>query len=335
VLLKTIFENGKTAYSGTPKKIFEQADGTFLVVLEVHGRMLLTRLLANGVMDTAFATKGYSESVSFGAPFIAALQADGKVLMAGASADMYTGLPADFKVARMNSDGTLDHTFGGGVVLTDFGFASDVPYAITVQQDGKIVVAGSSAEEINKDSAFSLVRYNANGTEDHTFGHLGKVLTRFDFRALASAMTIDSAGNILVAGTAYKDGSDDDIVLVRYTDDGGLDSAFGESGKLVIELENTNEAARGVVVDSHNRIIIAGTSSKEFKSVYTLIRCTDAGVLDTAFNNTGIVRASFDNGYHKVNALLVQRDDKIIIAGSEIGYKPEDGSSSRLAVLAL
>jgi uncharacterized delta-60 repeat protein len=331
-VVKTVFENSKIGFSGTPQKIFEQADGTFLVVLEVHGRMLLTRLLANGAMDTAFATKGYSESVSFGGPFIAAMQADGKVLMAGASADVYTGLPADFKVARLNNDGTLDQTFGGGVVLTDFGFASDVPYAIAVQPDGKIIVAGTATEDINRDGTVALVRYNADGTEDDSFGYHGKVITRFNFRALASAMTIDSTGKILVAGTAYTDGSDDNIFLARYTEEGVWDDAFGENENLVIELDHTNEAASGVEVDSYNRIIVAGTSSKTFNSVYTIIRCTDAGVLDSAFNNTGIVRASFDNAYNKVNALLVQKDDNIIIAGSDMGYNPEHGSTTRLAV---
>jgi uncharacterized delta-60 repeat protein len=272
-------------------------------------------------------------AVAFGSPYTAAIQADGKVLLCGPSSYVYPGLQADFKIVRLNSDGSLDNTFGsGGVVLTNLGYAADVPNTINIQHDGKIVVAGTVSKDINYDGAFALVRYNADGSLDETFGNFGKLFMGFTFRVLGTAMTIDSAGKILMAGTAYTNGSDGDIALVRFTGEGKLDNAFGQSGLLIIAQENTNEAASGLAIDGHGRIIVAGTSSMGGNSVYFVMRCTDAGVLDTDFNNTGIVRAPFNNVSNKINALLVQKDDKIILGGSEFGFRPEDGQFSRFAV---
>ena len=108
----------------------------------VSGTFGLVRYLPSGTLDTSFGAGG-RVTLNFGGRFESlrsvALQADGKIVVAGGSVN---GLFNDFAVARFNSNGTLDTSFGtGGKVLTDFGVSAQAE-SVAVQQDGKIVVSG-------------------------------------------------------------------------------------------------------------------------------------------------------------------------------------------------
>ncbi|MFN7629125.1 MAG: hypothetical protein ACK5PZ_20040, partial [Pirellula sp.] len=124
-----------------------------------------TFLSGDGIVSTAIGTGndlGYSVT----------LQPDGKFLVAGFSA----GSTNDFAIARYNADGSLDAGFGnGGKVTTPIGTSTDQAGSITLQADGKIVVGGYAMIGTNND--FALVRYNADGTLDTSFGSSGIVTT--------------------------------------------------------------------------------------------------------------------------------------------------------------
>lgn len=93
------------------------------------------------------------------------MQPDGKILVAGSS---NSGSDWDFALARYNADGSLDTSFGGGIVATAVGLSDDKGRGVAVQTDGKILVAGFSRSGINYD--FALVRYNVDGSLDTGFG---------------------------------------------------------------------------------------------------------------------------------------------------------------------
>ena len=102
-----------------------------------------------------------------------AIQSDGKIVVAG---DVDNGSNDDFAVARYNADGSLDTTFDGdGKVTTAIGTAEIDAYAVAIQADGKIVVAGDAYN--GSDNDFAVVRYNADGSLDTTFDGDGKVTT--------------------------------------------------------------------------------------------------------------------------------------------------------------
>src|SRR6185295_9692863 len=95
-------------------------------------------------------------------------------------------------------------TFGlGGVTVTDFANTDDIAFAIAIQSDGKIVVAGHSDTGPTL-SDFALARYNADGSLDSSFGVGGKVLTDFenDYDT-AFGVAIQSDGKIVAAGRAF------------------------------------------------------------------------------------------------------------------------------------
>jgi uncharacterized delta-60 repeat protein len=138
-----------------------------------------------------------------------AIQGDGKIVAAG-----FAGSDFDFALARYNTDGSLDTTFGGdGKVTTDFAGSGsrDEAHAVAIQGDGKIVAAGLAV--VSGIFDFALARYNTDGSLDTIFSGDGKVTTDFagDFD-VANGVVIQANGRIVAAGFAG-----DDFGLARYT----------------------------------------------------------------------------------------------------------------------
>jgi uncharacterized delta-60 repeat protein len=181
----------------------------------------LVRYNTDGSLDGAFGAGGtvltdFSGSGSSDDALAVAVRSDSKIVAAGYS---YVGDQPDFALAGYNPDGTLDGTFGtGGKVLTDFSGngSSDQAFALAIQGDGKIVVAGYS--DANGSGDFAFARYSADGGLDGTFGTGGKVLTDFSGNGsgdTAFALAIQGDGKIVVAG--YSDaGVSTDFALARY-----------------------------------------------------------------------------------------------------------------------
>jgi uncharacterized delta-60 repeat protein len=96
----------------------------------------------------------------------------------------------------------------------------DKATAVTLQPDGKIIVAGES------DRGFALVRYQSNGRLDATFGVEGKVRTALGTDG-ASALALQADGKIVVIGKVYQEYTGVDYGVLRYNADGGLDEGFG------------------------------------------------------------------------------------------------------------
>src|SRR5262249_9448672 len=130
-----------------------------------------------------------------------AIQADGKMVVAGFSQNLQNPANTDFALTRYNPDGSLDITFGtGGKVTTDFGSTSDKALGVATQADGKIVAAGESVDASNV-SRFALARYNPDGSLDTGFDGDGKVTTdvgsSFGEYAVANAVAIEADGTIV------------------------------------------------------------------------------------------------------------------------------------------
>ena len=159
----------------------------------------------------------------------------------------------DFGVVRYTPDGTPDPGFGtGGIVKTDILGGGDQANAVAVQPDGKIVVAGFATRN-GIDSDFALVRYNADGTLDPSFGTDGIVTTDLGTRGDdARAIAIQPDGRIVVAGTP-----DEDIALARYTTGGTLDATFGHGGTTITDL-GSEDVANGVALTPDGHIAVAG-----------------------------------------------------------------------------
>ena len=285
-----------------------QTDGKIVAAGKRGGDFAVARYNADGSLDTSFSSDG-KVTTDFGTTFEAArgvaVQSDGKIVAAGYTG---SGSATDFAVARYNADGSLDTSFSSdGKVTTAIGSASDIAWAMALQSDGKILVAGSSNNGTNND--FALVRYNANGTLDTSFSGDGKVTTAIGSGASSAAgMALQSDGKIVLAGYV---GFRDDFALARYNTDGSLDTSFSSDGKVITDGGGTLDAANAVTVQSDGKIVAAG----HINSLTTLgmIRYTSAGALDTSFGTGGKLTAS---GTLAANAVAMHRGDGIVVASS-------------------
>jgi uncharacterized delta-60 repeat protein len=191
---------------------------------QTTGEFALARYSADGLPDPGFGTGGkVTTNFSAGWDSIAnvGFRPNGDIVAAGVTNFAWDGIHGDFALARYHADGSLDPSFGtSGKVITDFTGGSDYTSSCVLQTDGKIVVAGSANYTLVDGKAdFALVRYNANGSLDSTFGSGGKVTTDFaggeDF---AGNVALAADGKIVAVGWATVNGSPD-VALARYEND--------------------------------------------------------------------------------------------------------------------
>lgn len=332
--LDTTFDAGGSAtldFSANQDSAFAlavQPDGMILVAgLTKNGSnadFALARLKADGTPDLTFGAAG-KVTTDFGAnEFInaIALQSDGKIVAAGASGAGSPGLgpfrptlpSGHFRLARYNSDGSIDSTFGtGGTVTTPVSGSNDAAHTVALQFDGKIVAAGFSFNGTNND--FALVRYNPDGSLDSAFGTAGQVITPIGIgEDQILSLTIQADGKILAAGVA-SNGLNNDFALVRYNSNGTLDAAFGTGGKVTTDFSGTDDAGGSLTIQSDGRIVMAG-SSKGTNDNFALARYHSDGTLDSTFGTGGKVTTDIGIGDDVATSVAIQpQEGKIVAAG--------------------
>ncbi len=281
----------------------------------------LVRYNPNGSLDNTFDTDGivYTDiSTATDEAYSIAIQSDGKILVAGNTPYVLSGFFGEiFALVRYNLDGSLDATFDGdGIVTTDLGYnQNSTAYSIAIQNDGKILIGGTSDEN------FGLVRYNSNGSLDSTFSGDGIVTTSINNNNThhAFSIAIQNDGKILVAGDTNFSSSQVIFSLVRYNSDGSLDNSFDNDGKVTTPFvtnptSSTTSSAKSIVIQSDGKILAAGSTNVGTTYDFAIVRYNIDGSLDNTFDSDGIVithLAGDDFGY----SVAIQNDDKIIVAG--------------------
>lgn len=212
--------------------------------------------------------------------------------------------------------GDLDLTFGvGGKLTTEFGTFAAEGHSVVVQPDGKIVVAGSLSNGTNLD--FAVVRYNADGTLDSTFGGGdGVVTTDFGgFDDSANGVALQTDGKIVVVGTA-SNGASGDVAISRYNPDGTHDATFGGGDGIVttdVSGLGLDDVAKGVVLDGL-KIVVGGYAQNGSNYDFAVARYDEFGQLDTSFGVGGLAKTDF-NGYDDAAYSLALAADGIVLAG--------------------
>ena len=242
----------------------------------------------------------------FGPPsegaFSVVLQPDDKILTAGQSG-------GDFALARYNTDGSLDSSFGtGGLVTTDFGGMSESANSVILLPNGKIVAVGFS--NASGDFEFALSRYNSDGSLDSSFGTGGLVTTSFGGTIdRANSAILQPDGKIVAAGE-----SDGDFALARYNSDGSLDSSFGTGGLVTTDFGGTSDDANSVVLQPDGKIVAAGATNASGDFNFALARYNSDGLLDSSFGTGGLVTTDF-GGADELLAAVIQANGRIVGAG--------------------
>ena len=302
-----------------------QPDGKILVggridIAASICHFILIRYNTDGTLDSNFGTNGVVETTLHGTEDVInaiALQPDGKIVVAGTSWSDITAY--DIAFARYNTNGTLDNTFGNnGIKLIDIRGTDDkINSALVIQPDGKIVAAGFTHSDLSYD--FLLVRLNAGGTVDASFGINGIAIT--DIADATSdairGIALQPDGKIVAIGSSNIN-STVSFIAARYSSDGTLDATFGNSGLVVgINTEENTEEPFAVSLQPDGKIVSAGLqqrTSDSWKSAQ-LIRYNSNGTYDATFGTNGVVIIPGTN-WEELYSVVLQPDGKIVAAGN-------------------
>jgi uncharacterized delta-60 repeat protein len=247
-----------------------------------------------------------------------AVQPDGKIVAAG-----FASLPVAgrvFAVARFDSEGARDPSFGGdGIVTTRFGDGTAAGRAVAIEADGDIVVAGTSSQP-DTGWDFALARYEPDGSLDPSFGDNGRVTTDFDDVANGiNALVVQPDGKLVVAGE-----SQGDFALARYDVDGSLDTSFSGDGVVTTDFAGKADTAYAVALQGDGRIVAAGSAFEkqdfyDAPQFFALARYQADGTPDSTFSGDGILITDISRDA-RAHAVAVQQDGQIVLGGV-LGYE--------------
>jgi uncharacterized delta-60 repeat protein len=297
-----------------------QADGKILAVGGTYYGFQLLRYNTNGSLDTGFGTANSGivtqnlpsrfTAIQYGGLVI---QSNGKIVVAGIL-DTST-----FIMVHFNSNGTIDNSFGTNGVVTPTAQSIFIS-SIQQQADNKIIAVGRSNLGAQ---GYAITRFNEDGTLDNGFGSSGVTITQlipadattqgsYDY---ANNLTIQSDGKIVVAGS-----SNSTFGLVRYNQDGTLDTSFGMNGRVRTQIGLNYDVNFSVVVQADGKIITGGFSDLGSYQGrwFALARYNTNGTPDQTFGAAGTVTTSFvptQNYYDMAMTVGIAPDGKIVLGG--------------------
>src|SRR5580704_16615512 len=317
----TSFADGVAGVGG-----FEQSNGDIVAIAQVNfvnnvGTGIgLVRYTSAGELDTTFGMNGITVTAFAGIgfdPFGFAVQKNGDILIGGVATKSGR---SEFGLARYTATGVLDTTFGTrGLVRTKVGARSDAPSALLLQPNGQIVMGGFEVAEGNFPGMMSLVRYNANGNLDATFGKGGISLASVTFLG-PETLALLSNGDYLGVG---QDANGDTGLVAEFSSKGVLLSKV-TSAKVVAALSSSQSAVPNVMFQSptifqpNGRYIVASTSC----TFHSECRGTRIGV--TRFLETGKTDTTFTAKVESFNprqttsvalAVALQANGQIVVGG--------------------
>ena len=304
-------------------KVAVQSDGKIVAVGSANTTaFLVARFNSDGSLDPAFGNSGSVET-TFGDLTAEAraivVQADGKIIVVGVSgAGSYSELN-DFALARYNSDGTLDQSFGsGGTVKTHFqgtGNTGSTATSAALQTDGKLVVGGYFKKNDRTPHQFAVARYNSNGTLDSAFGQAGKATTRMGLGdAFSFGIAIQSSGRIVLTGYSTST-QDHDFSLIGYTTNGTVDPTFGTGGFVTTDFSGaTDDIAYAMALQTDGKLVVAGRTGEYPENDFAVARYSSDGQLDQTFGVAGKVVSDFSS-IDQAYGVALDSNGKIVVAG--------------------
>jgi uncharacterized delta-60 repeat protein len=218
----------------------------------------------------------------------------------------------DIMLERFNANGSVDTTFGtGGQVSTPLAAGSSNENTLIQQPDGKLVLSGGTAESL------LVLRYNASGSLDTTFGSGGVATSAVGAGAYAYGAALYSNGGtvndgkIVVTGFTSPVGypANREWLIERYNPNGTLDSTFGSGGEVITP--NPGEV-ESVVVAADGKLVVQGWSG----SVKDLARYNAEGNTDSTFGSGGVVPLPFgETGAPLGQRVAMQSNGDIVVVG--------------------
>jgi uncharacterized delta-60 repeat protein len=316
---------------------FGEADRATCIAIQKDGKILIAgysgpasrkendfviaRLNQDGTPDLGFDTDGKlitSFSTYDSYLWSIVLQPDGKILVGGDFDKTSTNDNYDFVVARYNTDGSPDNSFGiNGWVNTDLGRNERI-FALALYPDGRIAGAGLASNLVY--ARFGVVRYKPDGRLDSSFNGTGTIVlsTRPGFEA-ARSVVIQDDGRIIIGGySARGDALSFDKTLIRFNENGLLDNSFGVNGIVLSTTGVSNNNIGNILLQQDNKIVLTGTATIGDGNVnYVVSRYKQDGSPDSSFgiNSKAIIPIGPTTNFTIAAYSSVFQGNKIIVSG--------------------
>jgi uncharacterized delta-60 repeat protein len=294
-----------------------QPDGKIVLAGWANSNFALARYHSNGIIDSLFGNNGKVESL-FGSGYISVITIlnTGCILVAGKCS-------GGFALARYLSNGLPDQTFGnGGIVLAGGNLSSPTLSSMVLQTDGKIVIAGQYWDNNTTGYDMAVMRFNANGTVDNSFGANGNGLVALDFGSIedyCSKLHIRTNGRLVITGTTKQANGNPKFAAAEFLSSGALSTSFGNGGK-IIEGDNANlNFLYTSVLLSNNEILIFGESYQNGNTLNGLsivMKIGSNGQFNYSFNWTGYFHPTLSYKTIHILDVILQPDGKLLVCGS-------------------
>jgi uncharacterized delta-60 repeat protein len=293
--------------------------------------LLIERYNANGSLDHSFGSGGLVNLLSstYGDGYAVAIQPDGKIVATGAAdAAGSGGTFPRVAVVRLSSNGSLDPSFGsGGIDVLDLG-AYSYAYAVALQGDGKIVIAGSQRPGLEVTNAL-IARLTPSGARDGSFAGSGAFAQQYAASGGAysgfGAVAVQPDGKLVAAGAATN-ATGADAFAVRFTSSGAQDGSFG-SGGVVRSTSAVNytpfgsgaPGADAIAIAPGGDVVTAGVFTDAAVSDAALWAFTPGGAPDPRFGSHGTVVTSIAGAAgSELAALALDPSGNLVAVGDEL-----------------
>jgi len=309
-------------------------DGSIIVAGYIrnqgHRDILVLKYTSGGSLDQAYSYSSQGEYTDIG--FGVAVQVNGKIVVVG---ERSNGDNQDVILLRLTPDLKPDSDFGNNGVVTynGTGNENDKGFAVAVQKDGKIVVAGAHIAAGREKEDLLVLRFCSDGSLDADFGDNGVFTYSHaeDHSDYGNFVIIQTDGRIVIAGSV-DDGQSFKILLLRLNADGSPDNGFGNGGVVIYQKDpSIFDYAFGVAIQNNGKIVVAGTSSNGLNDDAIVLRFERHGSLDTGFGENGVFTfEGLAQSEDRAHGLAIQADGKIVVAGYAHNGENEDVLTFRL-----
>lgn len=291
-----------------------QPDGKIVACGKNSNDIALLRYNSDGSPDSTFGVDGLV-IFDFGSQADEArdviLQENGKLILVG-------NTNTDPAVARFHADGIVDSSFAeNGIFTFDAGSGSQNFHAVALQSNEKVVITGTANQDV------LIVRLETDGSPDSSFGVDGMTILDIDNGSEddSRAILIQADQKIVIAGTTEMNFTED-FLLMRFLNDGTPDNSFGNNGVVHLDLATGSyDYGRSLAIQSDGRLLVAGFAS--FGSLgsddkFALARFNPDGSADAGFGDNGTVFTSLGPSHDVGQKVLIQPDNKILVAGHSL-----------------
>jgi uncharacterized delta-60 repeat protein len=323
--------NGKVTTPGmaNASAVAIQSDGKIVAVGGSSG-FEIARYNTNGSLDSSFGTNGIAEALfnnaADGTAQAVGIQSNGDITIAGFASGPSGAI---FAVARFNTNGTLDTSFGRAGEVTTVIETADAAHGMGIQPDGKIVAGGfagtvNSATTVITELDFAAARYQTNGALDLSFGSLGRTTGNVGGGSydLGNAVAVQPDGKVIVAGAAALElpvGTSSFVALVRFNTNGTPDTTFGNNGGVATEIGTYSDEGLAVALQSNGKILVAG-ASENIHNQWFVQRFNTDGTPDSAYGDNSVQFINFDSGTDELAyGMAVDSSGRAVVAGDAGG----------------